>query len=99
LRLALGFGLRDLPIVQGLAFQGPKLRAIALQHLNQIALRLDGSALLDDQQRHQDVGSYENYGEQRQKVALLFWSRDWHRGCAAEQSRQVPPLAAKQRQV
>jgi len=61
--LGLELGLGHLLLVQSLGFHGPELRAVALQDLNEIALRLNGRALLDDEQGHQSVGSNENYGE------------------------------------
>ena len=59
----LGIGLSHLFFVQGFAFDGPELSAIRLQHLNEIALGLDGAALLDDEQGHEAVGGDEDDDE------------------------------------
>jgi hypothetical protein len=69
LGLALDFG--HLLFVQGLSLRGPEFGAVTEQDLNQIALRLDGVALLDDEQGHQAVGSQKDDGEQRHQAALF----------------------------
>jgi hypothetical protein len=63
LGLALGFGLSYLFFVQSFSLQSPKLDAVALQQLNEITLRLDGGALLDNEQGHEAVGSDEDNGQ------------------------------------
>ena len=78
-------------IADGLSFHGPQFPAVAEQNLNQIALRLNGRALLNDEQGHQDVGAKENHCEQRHKGPLLLRNRNWHHRCVTEQCRQVPP--------
>jgi hypothetical protein len=46
-----------------MALHGPKLLAVNEQNLNQVALRLNGFALFDDEQGHKTIGSHEDYSE------------------------------------
>ena len=55
--------LSHLLVDQSFSLYSPQLPAIVKQGQNQIALRLNGRTLEDDQQRHQCVGKQEQYGE------------------------------------
>ena len=71
--------------------QAPELAAFGHENLNQIALRLDGRALLDDEHGHQSVGDDEQNGEHREKTAFFLWNLNWHHRCVTEQGSQLAP--------
>src|SRR5258708_22915721 len=80
-----------LMIADSFSFCGPQFGAVHEEHLNQIALRLDGRALFDNEQGHQSVRKQEQDCEQREKASLLLWSRNRHHRRVTEKSIQVAP--------
>jgi len=63
--LCLCLCLYHLLIADGFAFSGPQFSAVTEQYFNQIALRLNGRALFNDEHGHQSVGKQEKHREQR----------------------------------
>jgi hypothetical protein len=62
-------------VAERFASKGPQFPAFWHEDLDEVALRLDGRALFDNQQGHQALGKDEQHGQQGKKGPLFFRNR------------------------
>lgn len=76
-------GLRSLSRSDRFTSDSPQFAALGQENFDQVALRLDGRALLNDEQGHQAVGDEEQNREHRKKTSFPFWRFDCNQRRAA----------------
>lgn len=83
LAMLLILGLRSLSRSDRFTSYSPQFAALRQKNLDQVALRLDGCALLNDEQSHQTVGDEEQNREHRKQTSFPFWRFDRNQRRAA----------------